>query len=163
MTTVTRFGAVLCGAALMALGAGCQMQSKAPRTLTGEAASGNLHLTLRTDRRVAHVGDTLTLTVEAKNTGWTGMTIEAATAAPVIATVWRYDSVKGWVRYKDFPPVSYRTRQKWDLGLGQRRDFTMKLAVGADWPVLETLKITAELNGRPDARPHVLLNIQPKS
>ncbi len=126
------------------------------------AARDDLAVTLSADRRTAEVGDTVELTITARNTSYGDLLIESDTANPVRIEVWRYDAVAGWKRTMTFPPAPLRRYTAWVLEAKQTRTFTTALPIEPGWPLLETLKITAELTGRPDVRPHVFLTVLPK-
>ncbi|MFW6154576.1 MAG: hypothetical protein ACOC95_05110 [Planctomycetota bacterium] len=135
------------------------------RTAEGPAfstvARDDLVVTLRADRRTARVGDTLALTIEATNPRRGDLLIESSTANPVVVTVWRYDAVAAWKRAMVFPPAPLRQYTAWVLEGKDTRTVTISLPIEPGWPLLETLKVTAELSGRPDVRPHVFLTVEP--
>ena len=122
----------------------------------------DLAVTLRADRRSAAIGDTVELTITAENPRRRDLLIESDTSDPIRVTVWRYDAVAGWKRARVFPPASLRRYTTWVLQGRDTRTFTVSLPIEPGWPLLETLKVTAELAGRPDVRPHVFLTIEPK-
>ncbi len=143
--------------------AGCSQPVPVGPVPGSETAGGHLSATLRTSTIAATVGDEIALTLTVANTGDEPLQIEATTAAPMIVTVWRHDRVVGWRRLREYPGVSVRIRNSWQLEPGEPKTLTMTVPVETDWPVLETLKISAELNGRTDTRPFVLVEIVPKS
>ncbi|NLF29380.1 MAG: hypothetical protein GX591_00675 [Planctomycetes bacterium] len=150
-------------AALLALGAlgGCA-DRRAEGPVFSTASHDDLVVTVRADRRTAAIGDTVALTIVAENPRFRDLLIESDTADPVLVTVWRYDAVAGWKRAMAFPPAPLRRYTAWVLEGRAGRTFTVELPIEPGWPVLETLKITAELAGRPDVRPHVFLTVVPR-
>jgi len=153
---------VLCLTALLAAG-GCVDQGgrggdEAPPNVVRR---DKLEVSVTADPRVAAIGETIRVTVAARNHGYKPIPIESETAAPVIATLWRYDAAKGWIRVKEFPTAARRQHASWVLRSRKAEPFHLDLPVDPDWPVLETLKLSAELNGRPDARPHVFIYVKP--
>ena len=155
------YGAALCLTALLA--AGCVDQAGRPgdEPPPDVVRRDQLEVSVTADPRGASIGETINVTVAARNRGYKPIRIESDTAAPVIATLWRYDRAKGWVRVKEFPTAARRRHTSWVLRSGKTEPFHLELPVDPDWPVLETLKLSAELNGRPDARPHVFIYVKP--
>lgn len=130
--------------------------------LIGEAVSGDLEAVVTVDRRTAHLGQTIGVTLTVRNTSRDPIPVESRTAAPMIVTVWNYDSEKRWRRVKEYPQVSIFQRTLWVLSGKEERTFAMKVPVEPDWPARQLVKLTAELNGRTDARPYVLVEIRRK-
>jgi len=122
----------------------------------------SLEVNVAADRRVAKPGETIRLTVTARNLGRKPIRIDSPTFNPILVVLWRYDTAKGWLRVKEFPTAPLRKYTRWELTSRGQRTFELDLPVKLDWPVLTTLKLSAELSGRPDARPHVFMYIQPK-
>ena len=153
----------LCLLALLAAG-GCVNQTGPRREQVqfSVVRRDKLEVSVTADPRIATVGETIRVTVAARNRGRKPIRIESATAAPVIATLWRYDAAKGWIRVKEFPTAPQRQRSSWVLPHGEAEPLRIELPVEPDWPVLETLKLSAEVNGRPDARPHVFIYVKPQ-
>ncbi|NQU76345.1 MAG: hypothetical protein HQ546_08555 [Planctomycetes bacterium] len=129
---------------------------------TGKAIGGDLSTTVMVDRRIARIGDKLDISLMAENTSSDPIPVEADTTAPMLVTVWRYNMANGWQRAKVYPEVSITQRSAWVLQRHEKRKFFMTVPVEPDWPTLELLRITAELNGRPDVRPFVLIEISPQ-
>jgi hypothetical protein len=156
--------AALLGCAVLLIPCGCiqwlggDPTAAGPATVTRES----LQVSISADRYTVKVGEQVHVTVTARNLSRTPIQIESATAAPVIVTLWRYDRAKGWVRVRQFPTAPLRRHSRWELGKKEQRTFRIDLPVEPDWPSLTTLKLSAELNGRPDARPHVFVYVQPK-
>ena len=158
-TTRTTFLLGLAGTSLLVLG--CAPKG-APSVVTDQVASDSLLATMTADKRIARVGEGINVALVARNTSLRSMSIEAATTAPMIVTVWRYDMAKGWTRVKEYPKVAIYRRQTWVLHGGKERAFSMAVPVEPDWPTQQMVKLMAELNGRTDARPYVLIEIRPK-
>ncbi len=148
-------------AAAVTVGAGCP--APGPTPLGGQATSGDLLATIDVDTRIVRPGDTVNVTLTVRNTGGEPMVIEAPTSAPIIVAVWRYDLRFGWRRVREYPETALYRLTTWTLTPGGEgeRTYEMPLTVEKDWPVLNRAKITAELNGRPGARPFVLIDVLP--
>lgn len=123
------------------------------------ASSGDLKTTLAIDREFARVGQTLHVTLMARNTGIHTLQIEARTGAPMLVTIWKYDVLKGWQRIGQYPEAAIFQLTPWKLGPFAQRTFEMDVPVGQSWPTNENIRLSAELNGRPDARPYLLVKV----
>jgi len=47
----------------------------------------------------------------------------------------------------------------WTLPAGDERSWTLRIPVEPDWPTAEALRITGELNGRPEVSPVVCIEV----
>ena len=157
-TSILLCSAVLCPASGCIFGEPADHFEPGQATVTREGLQAELFV----DRRSATVGDVIHLTFTARNVQREASRIESATANPLIVTLWRYDAAKDWIRLEEFPAAPLRQHQSWLLDGGDDRTFSVELPIGPHWPALETLKLSAELNGRPDVRPHVFLYVHPK-
>jgi len=135
-----------------------------PPALSGQATSGDLLATLRVDTRIVRPGDEIHVTLTARNTGSKPMLVEAGTSATILVTVWRYDMQYGWRRVIEYPETALYQLTSWTLQPGAKgeRTFEMPLTVGKAWPMLTRAKLTAEVNGRPGARPFVFIEVLPE-
>ena len=127
-----------------------------------EIASGPLSASITTDRRTAAVSESVRVTLTVRNTSREPIPIEAASTAPMFVSVWRYVAAEGWLRVKEYPEAVIARRRAWVLEGREEKTFSMTVPVEPDWPTRQLIKLTAELNGRTDARPYILLEISPK-
>jgi hypothetical protein len=138
---------------LAAVVAGCASTNGSNGDRTGPAAAEKDHLRLElqvSDHELA-VGDTFTVHATARNTGAEPIGITARSGALLIVRIWQETPV-GWTTVKRYPEAAIMVIQPWTLAPGEQRAFEMKLTVGKDWPTAETLRLSAELNGRNDVR-----------
>lgn len=134
---------------------------KAPEDpLTQRAAIGDLAATIGVDRGSVRVGESLTVRLTAENVGNDPIQINATSAALMRVTVWEYDGQR-WQPTKRYPEVAAQVMTPWALAPKASREFATTIPVEPDWPVLQNVKITAELNGRPDVRPYVMVEARP--
>ncbi len=146
---------------LAACVAGCSQHG--PAEIPGtEVASGPLLASIATDRRSAEVGQSVRVTLIVRNTSGDPIPVEAASTAPMFVSVWRYVAAEGWLRIKEYPEAVIARRQAWVLEGREEKSFSMTVPVEPDWPTRQLIKLTAELNGRTDARPYVLMEIRPR-
>lgn len=144
--------------------AGCT-KSLAPDEIdpTARGVSRGLAVTLKLPARSFDVGESFEVTLIAENTTDAPIEVDARSASPYFLRVWRDTSI-GWVQVKRYPQVDLMVMSPWTLGPGERREFAgIKLEVEPDWPQGEVLRITGELNSRPDARAAVPIIIEPAS
>ena len=129
---------------------------------SGRAVSRGLAVTLKLPARSFTVGEQFEVVLIAENTTGEAIRIDARSASPYFLRVWRETSV-GWEQVRRYPQVDLAVMSPWTLEAGARRQFAgVKLKVEPDWPRGEMLRITGELNSRPDARPAVLVIIEPR-
>lgn len=141
---------------------GCtQAPEPGPSPTVDVERQGDLALRLEVDRQQVRVGESLELTLTATNTGEQPMRIEATSGAEVIVTIWRRQW-NDWIRVKEYPEAAIQVLSPWTLGAESERTFTRSIPVQPDWPVLEQMRLTTELNGRPDVRPEVMITVQPR-
>lgn len=130
---------------------------------TARGVSRGLAVTLKLPARSFVVGEQFEVTLIAENTTDAPIEVDARTASPYFLRVWRDTSV-GWVQVKRYPQVDLAVMSPWTLGARGRREFAgIKLEVEPDWPQGEMLRITGEVNSRPDARAAVPIIIEPAS
>ena len=143
--------------------AGCAKSKSELEIASGRAVSRGLAVTLKLPARSFIVGEQFEVTLIAENTTGEAIHIDARSASPYFLRVWRDTSV-GWEQVRRYPQVDLTVMSPWTLEAGARREFAgVKLKVEPDWPRVEMLRITGELNSRPDARPAVLVIIEPAS
>jgi len=142
---------------LMAIGvalalAGCPKPAEPiEQGIAAKVSKGDLALELRVPRRNVVRGQTVPVTVTASNLGKEEMTVEATSGALVYVRLWRRTAL-GWEQVKRLPETAAMVIQHWALPPGQSKAFELNLTVSPDWPTGEPLRITTELNGRPEVR-----------
>lgn len=138
------------------------MASPPAGQLSNHVTSGDLSARLVVDKPVAVVDNSFQVWLSVTNMGKTPVPVLADSTAPMIVTLWRYTPT-GWERFREFPQSAVRRSVSWQLHPGQTRDFHMTVPVTPDWPMTDLLKLTAEMNGRPEAQPAVLVRAIPKA
>ena len=137
--------------------AGCAQQEIA----TGEhvAQADGLVVTLESPQHDVLVpGENLSLIVTVRNTTKQPAEIVARSGAPVYARVWRRGEMY-WQQVKTYPQAATMVMTPWTLPAREQRTFMLSLPVEPDWPTGEPLRITAELNGRPQAKPAIIVRV----
>jgi hypothetical protein len=144
--------------ALLAL-VGCQQPPPPAPVIPGDifaapvAADGLVVAMALPDRTLVR-GQRVPVTVTARNTGAKPITVVTDSSAAVYVTLGRR-TLAGWEDIRRFPENTITENLVWTLAPGQSRSFTLTFNIGADWPSNEPLRLIAQLNGRPDARPQV--------
>jgi len=128
------------------------------RGLTVSAAKGGLFLEMSLPERQYALGDTIPVTVVAVNESKEEMVLKATSGALMYLTLWRHTPV-GWEQLKRFPETAVMIPSPWKLPPGGSNKFPVNLEVTPDWPKSEQLKLTAELNGRPDLKAEGLIEV----
>lgn len=120
---------------------------------------GGLEVRLQLAERHYLVGDQVKVTVEARNTGGEPIRIPADTGARVLVKVYQHTGT-GWEQVKRYPQAATMVMSPWTLEPGAAAGpFELVVPVEPDWPTNEILRLTAELNGRPDVAPGVAITI----
>jgi hypothetical protein len=147
---MNRFALVLLTVSLVAL-IGCPKKAgDGPGAgVVQEVTKDGLTVELRMPRRHLVRGEMLPITVTARNQTKEEMAIDADSGAAVYVTLWRQTSV-GWEQVKRYPESVTMVATKGRLGPKASQSFPLNLRVAPDWPTGELLRITAELNGRPE-------------
>ena len=101
------------------------------------------------------------VTLIARNTTRRPLAIGARSGSPYFVGVWRDTSV-GWEQVRRYPETEIMIMNPWTLDPGQQRTFPCHLRVEPDWPTGERLRLTGELNGRPDAVAEVMIYVPPE-
>jgi hypothetical protein len=135
---------------------GCQLQPVAEGGFTVGAHRGGLLLEMSIPDRYFVRGDTVPVTVVARNTADEDLTVRADSGALVYVWLWRHTGT-AWEQVKRFPAAAVMAAREWKLPAGGSHKLAMNLDVTADWPTGEPLKLTAELNGRSDVRAAALV------
>lgn len=139
--------------------AGCQGASDGHPMGLAEANSqtaGGLTATIQMPTRFYSVGDAFSVVVTIVNSSQQAQLIGPSTGAAVYVKVMRWVP-QGWVEVKRY---SSAASKPWTLSPGSSRSFPIPLHVESDWPTDEPLRITAEINGRPDLAPGIVVQVQ---
>jgi len=145
-------------AAVWAGGCGPREDLRAGREVNSAERDG-LVVEIELTRREFAVGQTMPVTVTALNTTRRDLDILASTGAPVYVKVWRNIGV-GWEEVKRYPQAAVMVMSPWSLEARGRRTFPLSVPVEPDWPTNEPLRVTAELNGRPEVAPGIIIRVQ---
>jgi len=133
---------------------GCPPKSAqpAPGEVFSQAAHDGLSLELRVPREHLLRGEVVAVTVTARNLTRSDMVIPARSGALVYLTLW-HKTFAGWEEVMRYPETDAQVLSPWRLAARAAHTFPpLELRVGPDWPSGEPLRITAELNGRPEPR-----------
>ncbi|MGC9455100.1 MAG: hypothetical protein ACP5HU_09580 [Phycisphaerae bacterium] len=155
--------ATFVGLTTLLLSAGCAGSNgelddpEAPRV----AESDNLRLTIDVSDRQVAVGDKLTVNLTAENIGSEPVAITARSGAKMIVRIWE-KTPAGWTTVKQYPEAAIMVLTPWALQAGEQKQFDMELQVDKDWPTAETIRLTAELNGRPELRAGAKIDVAPR-
>ncbi len=159
---MTRALLILAAAAALAA-SGCQEPAPLPAAPAGVANSASnqgLTVELRAPTRQVVWGQTLTVEIVARNTTAEDIVIDADTGAEVYLRLWRL-TTGGWEQVKRYPATPVMVAWRWTLPPGGSRSFQRVLQVERDWPTGEALRLTVELNGRPDVAPGAVVEAFP--
>lgn len=136
---------------------GCRRGEMAS-VLRNSVEADGLVVSIELPKRSFTVGERSEVVVTATNTTGKAMTIFASSGAPVYLHIWRHTGLS-WEKVKRYPRTATMVMTPWRIeGRGERR-FVMPLTVEPDWPTGEILKISAELNGRPEASPQLTFQV----
>lgn len=131
--------------------------------LSSESAeAGGLAVRIEAPKTTFLRGEEFKVAVVARNTTQKPMRIDAVTGAPVYLRIWRYTGL-GWEQVKRYPQVATMVMNPWTLEPRSERRFELNLVVEPDWPTNEALRLTAELNGRGDVVPGILIAVVPRA
>lgn len=148
--------ALIIGCCAAFLVAGCAPAAVDANGETNVAKSADLAVSLTIPKRSYCVGETMQVVVTVANLTGQPKTIAATTAAPVqfvlTRETQRYNPV-----VKKYPQFAAPAMSPWTLAPGQVRSFEQTLTVEPDWPREELLRLTANIAGRPDAAPSLVL------
>ena len=113
-------------------------------------------------KRDFNIGETFVATVTAENRTKMPIEIIARTGAPVYMRLWRHTGLT-WQEVKRYPEAATMVMSPWTLAPGDRRVFARQLVVEPDWPTAELLRLTAELNGRDEVAPALVIEVHPSA
>ena len=149
--------ALFLGLCLAANLVGCAVPG--PEATNTVRAADGLAVSIETAKRAFVAGERLNVLVTAKNHGG-AKTIGAVSGAPAYVRLLQHVGI-GWEEVRRYPETEMMVISPWQLEAGQKRQFILPLTVEPDWPVGELLRLTAELNGRPDVAPGVVIEVLP--
>jgi hypothetical protein len=139
----------------------CQQAAVRDKVFTWESneqKAGDLRVTLATPTRQLTAGAVVPVVVDVENTSSQPVTVESPSAALVTIRLLRRVE-GGWAEVRRYPEMSAQVVTPWTLGPRQTRRFAMDLVASPDWPTHEPLRLTAEIGGRPEFRPGVVVNV----
>jgi hypothetical protein len=142
-----------CQPGMDAIGAG----SAAVNVAKGKAMDVSISL----PKRQWKIGDTIPVEVVAVNTTGSPIDIASPTGAPVLVRVAR-PSRMSFEQVRVYPAGATSNILNWTLPARGSRTFTLMVPVEPDWPVAESLYISAELNGYPQYSPSVAITVEPR-
>lgn len=151
---------VMACATLPLLLAGCQ-QAKVV-TDGSFFSDDSMEMSLEVARRTFSVGETFDVAIRARNISRQPITIRARSGAPVYLHVNRFTAL-GEDEFKTFPRAATMVMSAWTIQPGEERTFVLTLAVEADWPRNEPLKLIAELNGYSGLMPCTTIRVLPQT
>jgi len=148
-------------AGLLLASAGCPPPGSTPGGPTAHTASAKgLVVEMILPRHSFYRGQIIPIRVVARNTTGRDMVIEADSGALVYIAVWRR-ATGAWERVRRYPEAAVMVVRPWKLQAGQAHTFPMNVKVAPDWPTGELLRLTAELNGRPDVVAEATIDVYP--
>lgn len=131
-----------------------------PNVVTHTASTYALELTLQLPRGELTVGQTVDMTLIARNVTLEPIWLTAPQQTHWILRVWRHTGL-AWEEVKRYPPTPMNVQLPWILGGRKTRTFHARIPVEPDWPTAETLRITAELAGEGDVVPQLSVTVRP--
>jgi len=140
---------------------GCQPAAPVTDLNANTVQRSGLAVTLKLDRRSFVAGQTVRVALAARNVTQARIPIDATSGTPVFVRLWRNAGL-GWEVVRTYPQSALMIASPWTLPPGAVRTFELRLPVEPDWPTGELLRLTGELNGRPDAQAVLTISIQPR-
>ncbi|MFB3892135.1 MAG: hypothetical protein ACE15C_08950 [Phycisphaerae bacterium] len=139
--------------------AGCTEIKPAPIVGQGNTVkSKDLAVRVEVPAKVFYVGQRFTVKVTATNLTDSPLTITARRGAPVYVHLSRFTGLFE-EEFQTYPEAALMVMSQWTLAPHEAKTFPLDLVVAPDWPRGEPLHLTAEINGRPDLRPMVVITI----
>ncbi len=145
--------------AMVTILAGCADQG--PGMTFRPGAKDGLALTLSISKATPCLGERVQAVVTAANTSKKPIEFSADTTAPVLLDVWRPVG-QSWELFNRLPGAARTRLTTWRLEPGQVKVFHLTMDITPDWPTAETMRVTAQLNGRTDLTAEVVLRVQPR-
>jgi len=119
---------------------------------------GGLQVGMKLPKTGFVTGETFNVVVTAKNVSDEPVTIDAASGSQVYVRIHRYTGMT-WDEVKRYPETATMLMKPWTLQPGQQQSWKLMIPVEPDWPTAEGLRITAELNGRPEVSPVIAIEV----
>ncbi len=150
--------AILTTAALLLFGCA---SAKLPTGLIGErnsVSASDIAVSVEVPKRFFNVGEKFTAVISVRNLTGQPVTIPAGSGAPVFVRLWRYTPL-GEVEVKQYPQFDSMVMHDWTLQPNEVRSFPLGLTVEPDWPRGELMRLTGEVNGRPQLQPGIMISV----
>jgi hypothetical protein len=103
-------------------------------------------------------GETFTATITLKNRSGEPLEIEASSSALYKIHLMRPQRTD-WQTFKTYPDAAAMVITPWTLPAGEERAFTPELTVAEDWPTHELIRVQAEINGLPEIKTAVDIEV----
>jgi hypothetical protein len=103
-------------------------------------------------------GETFTATITLKNRSGEPLEIEASSSALYKIHLMRPHRTD-WQTFKTYPDAAAMVITPWTLPAGEERAFTPELTVAEDWPTHELIRVQAEINGLPEIKTAVDIEV----
>ncbi len=146
-------------AALLSAAGGCP----APQETVGlravpriVAEARGLEVSLVLPKYSFYRGEEIPLKVAVRNTTRRDVVITAHSGALAYVGLWQLRPERQILR---FPQAAILVVKQWTLPAGESRSFPLNLQVTPDWPTGELMRLMAEINGWPLARPSALIDV----
>lgn len=125
------------------------------------AISKDLQVTIALPSRSFVIGQTMKVTVTARNNGENPIHIESRSSNLVTIQVFQKE-LQGWQQVKHYPQAGLTVLSPWALAPGQERTWQLNLPIEPDWPTGAPVRIKALLNGADRPSPEINVRISPK-
>ncbi len=138
--------------------AGCSQPQTAITANAATVVSNGLAVGVELDRSCYVMGEKVAVKLTVRNTTDRPIRIKAPTSAPYLICLWRNNGL-AWERIRTYPEIAMMVVSQWTLDANSDRTFFVSIPVEPDWPTNELLRLSCELNGRPDAAPFVVITV----
>ncbi len=152
--------ALVAAAALLPAAGGCPARPETAGLPVGPivAEARGLEVSLALPKYSFYRGEEIPLKVAARNTTRRDVVITAHSGALAYVSLWQLQPERQILR---FPQAAILVVKQWTLPAGESRSFPLNLQVTPEWPTREPMRLVAEINGWPLARPSVLIDVYP--
>ena len=130
---------------------GCQQPVAGVAAKDQAVTTDGLKTTLTVSDRYVYVGQKLTVTLTAENTGAKAIEINSPSAAKALFTI----AEQGGPWRTRRPTMAAAVMTPWTLPAGESRTFQEVFTVAKDWPMATPLRLTGRINGRENATTEV--------
>jgi len=153
--------------AMVALAAGCtadqDITAGGPTSQVVSQVQGkNMTISVSLPKRDWQVGETIPVTVTAVNTTDRAVSVVSPSGAPVLVRVMRA-SKGSFEQVRLYPGSATSNVVNWTLPARGSRTYKLMVPVEPDWPMVEPLRLSAELNGTPQHSPAVTVTVLPNN